>query len=65
MGGKLMAVGTYDDTGFIALILDAYEAETLSGWLAQIVDEFDMSAEQAGVLSGILDALNDTEEVEQ
>jgi hypothetical protein len=48
MGGKLMAVGTYDDTGFIALILDAYEAETLSG-----------------VLSGILDALNDTEEVEQ
>lgn len=44
------------------LTLTAYEAETLSGWLAQILDELDMSAEQAETLSGILTSLNESED---
>jgi hypothetical protein len=53
-----MATGYYDDDETVVLRLDPYEAETLNGWLAQIVEELDMSAENVKVLDGIMSALS-------
>jgi hypothetical protein len=58
-----MAIGRYNSRrGETVLTLDGTEVDTLTGWLAQIVDELDMSADQAEILSGIISALDDAEE---
>jgi len=58
-----MATAKYiSDNGDTILILDGTEADTLTGWLAQIVEELDMSADQAQILSGIISAIDGVEE---
>lgn len=55
-----MATAKYiPDSGDTILTLDGTETETLTGWLAQIVDELDMSADQAQILSGIISAIDE------
>ncbi|CAB4137613.1 hypothetical protein UFOVP325_54 [uncultured Caudovirales phage] len=58
-----MATAKYiPDSGDTILILDGTETDTLTGWLAQIVDELDMSTDQAQILSGIISAIDEVEE---
>ena len=55
-----MATAKYiPDSGDTILTLDGTETETLTGWLAQIVEELDMSADQAEILSGIISAIDE------
>jgi hypothetical protein len=55
-----MATAKYiPDSGDTVLVLDGTETETLTGWLAQIVEELDMSTDQAEILSGIISALDE------
>ena len=55
-----MATAKYiPDSQDTILTLDGTETETLIGWLAQIVEELDMSADQAEILSGIISALDE------
>jgi hypothetical protein len=57
-----MATAKYiPDSEDTILTLDGTETETLTGWLAQILDELDMSDDQAEILSGILSAISETE----
>lgn len=57
-----MAIAKYiPDSEDTILTLDGTETETLTGWLAQILDELDMSDDQAEILSGILSAISETE----
>ena len=57
-----MAIAKYiPDSEDTILTLDGTETETLTGWLGQILDELDMSDDQAEILSGILSAISETE----
>jgi hypothetical protein len=57
-----MATAKYiPDSEDTILTLDGTETETLTGWLGQILDELDMSDDQAEILSGILSAISETE----
>jgi len=49
------------DSGETILKLDGTETEALTGWLAQIVEELDMSAGQVEILSGIISAITKEE----
>jgi hypothetical protein len=51
----------YDNKGETVLTLDGVESDALTGWLGQIVDELDMSADQAEILSGIISAIDEAE----
>jgi hypothetical protein len=54
-----MATAKYNpESGDTILKLDGIETETLTGWLAQIVEELEMSADQAEILSGIISAID-------
>jgi predicted ribonuclease YlaK len=55
-----MATAKYiPDSEDTILTLDGTETETLTGWLAQILDELEMSADQAEILSGIISAIDE------
>jgi hypothetical protein len=55
-----MAIAKYmSDSGDTILTLDGVETETLTGWLAQIVEELDMSEDQVEILSGIISAIEE------
>lgn len=58
-----MATAKYiPDSGDLILILDGTETDTLTGWLGQIVEELEMSTDQAEILSGIISAIDEVEE---
>lgn len=58
-----MAIARYNSRrGETVLTLDGIEVDTLTGWLAQIVEALDMSADQAEILSSIVSALDNAEE---